>query len=131
VPPLSEADRERPPGARHPAHDILVPGLPGSETMTDIEVRCDVVTDGWRCRVRISEEDGASEHDVSIGKSGPFLRSILPDPGFADMDRLVRETFAFLLEREPRTSILRAFDLSDVSRYFPDYPSAIRRRIAP
>lgn len=98
--------------------------------MTEIDVRCDVVIDGWRCRVRVSDEDGTSEYDVSIGKPGPFLPSILPYPGFGDMDRLVRETFAFLLEREPRTSILRAFDLSEVSRYYPDYPPAIRVRIA-
>ena len=98
--------------------------------MTDIDVRCEVVGDGWRCRVRVSAADGASEHDVSIGKPGPFLRSILSDPGYSDMDRLVRETFAFLLEREPRTSILRAFDLSDVSHYYPDYPAAIRVQIA-
>ena len=43
--------------------------------------------------------------------------------------RLVRETFAFLLEREPRSSILQRFDLALVERYFPEYPAEIRRRL--
>jgi len=33
----------------------------------------------------------------------------------------VRESFRFLLEREPKESILREFDLSVIKRYFPDY----------
>jgi len=98
--------------------------------MTEIDVRCEIVIDGWRCRVRVSDDRGTSEYDVSISKLGPFLPSILPYPGFSDMERAVRETFAFLLEREPRTAILGAFDLRDVSRYYPDYPSAIRVRLA-
>jgi hypothetical protein len=40
---------------------------------------------------------------------------------------LVRESFAFLLEREPPTSILRQFSLAVISRYFPDYPTEILR----
>jgi hypothetical protein len=98
--------------------------------MTEIDVRCDAVGDGWRCRVRVSDEGGTSAYDVGIDEHGPLLPSILPYPGFSDMDRLVRETFVFLLEREPRTAILSAFDLSVVTRYFPEYPSVIRLRLA-
>jgi hypothetical protein len=36
-----------------------------------------------------------------------------------DHERVVLESFRFLLEREPATSILRQFSLSDISRYFP------------
>jgi hypothetical protein len=39
---------------------------------------------------------------------------------------LVRESFVFLLEREPPTSILRNFNLDVIARYFPEYPTAIR-----
>jgi len=46
-----------------------------------------------------------------------------------DLERLVRESFAFLLEREPATSILRRFALGDISRYFPEYGEEIRRRL--
>jgi hypothetical protein len=98
--------------------------------MTEIDVRCEVIIDGRQCHVRVSDEGGTSEYDVSIGTLGSFLPSILPYPGFDDMDRLVRETFAFLLEREPRTAILPRFDLSDVSRYFSEYPAVIRVRLS-
>ena len=33
---------------------------------------------------------------------------------------------AFLLEREPKESILGSFELPVIERYFPDYPTAIR-----
>ena len=41
--------------------------------------------------------------------------------GGDDVADLVRRSFAFLLEREPNTSILREFDLSTIERYFPEY----------
>jgi hypothetical protein len=34
---------------------------------------------------------------------------------------LVRASFAFLLDREPATSILPRFSLDVISRYFPEY----------
>ena len=97
--------------------------------MSGIDVACTVTGDGWRCRVTVTDERGASTFDVSVPPVGPFLLSVLPDPAFRDMDRLVRETFVFLLEREPRTSILAGFDLSVVERYFPEYPADVRRRL--
>ena len=97
--------------------------------MSDIDVRCQVIVDGWSCQVRVSDEDGSSVYDVSIGEPGSLPPSVHPHPGPTDIEGLVRETFAFLLERESRTSILPRFDLNDVSRYFPEYPSEIGKRI--
>jgi hypothetical protein len=42
---------------------------------------------------------------------------------------VVEASFAFLLEREPRESILRSFDLSEISRYFPEYERELRRAL--
>ena len=50
--------------------------------------------------------------------------------GDDDLERVVRESFRFLLEREPPTSILRQFSLSDIARYFPEYPSELERRLS-
>jgi hypothetical protein len=47
-----------------------------------------------------------------------------------DLERVVRESFRFLLEREPATSILAQFSLSDISRYFPEYPRELERRLS-
>lgn len=43
--------------------------------------------------------------------------------------KLVEESFRFLLEREPKESILGSFELSVIERYFPEYPDEIRRRV--
>lgn len=45
-----------------------------------------------------------------------------------DEEALVRESFAFLLEREAATSILSRFSLDTISRYFPEYATEIRTR---
>jgi hypothetical protein len=37
----------------------------------------------------------------------------------------VEASFWFLLEREPKESILRRFDLAVIEQYFPDYAAAI------
>jgi hypothetical protein len=44
----------------------------------------------------------------------------------SDPALLVERSFAFLLEREPNTSILSQFDLSVIQRYFPEYERTIR-----
>jgi hypothetical protein len=41
---------------------------------------------------------------------------------------LVQESFAFLLEREPASSILPRFSLDVIARFFPEYPAEIRDR---
>ncbi|MGI9115112.1 MAG: hypothetical protein ACR2FX_08780 [Chthoniobacterales bacterium] len=45
-------------------------------------------------------------------------------------ERLIEESFNFLLEREPNTSILRRFDLPVIASYFPEYQSEIRKRVS-
>ena len=34
---------------------------------------------------------------------------------------IIEQSFIFLLEREPNTSILRKFDIEVIANYFPDY----------
>ena len=48
-------------------------------------------------------------------------------PGATDPDDLVRRSFAFLLAREPKESILGRFDLPVIGRYFPEYERDIKR----
>ena len=47
----------------------------------------------------------------------------------ATPERLVEESFRFLLEREPATSILSRFELSVIERYFSEYAEEIRNRL--
>ena len=39
---------------------------------------------------------------------------------------LIEFSFKFLLEREPNTSILSSFELSVISRYFPEYIKTVK-----
>jgi hypothetical protein len=43
---------------------------------------------------------------------------------------LVEESFRFLLEREPNTSIMRAFDIEVIGRYFPEWRDEMTRRLS-
>lgn len=41
--------------------------------------------------------------------------------------QLLKKSFEFLLQRESNSSILRSFDLSIISRYFPEYEREMRK----
>jgi hypothetical protein len=45
-------------------------------------------------------------------------------------ERLVEESFSYLLEREPNTSILRKFSLDQIGDYFPRWASDLKKRLA-
>ena len=44
-------------------------------------------------------------------------------------EELLQESFRFLLENEPNTSILPSFDLPVIGRYFPEYEREIQARL--
>ena len=97
--------------------------------MTDVAVVCveDPAGGAWTCAVRVTEAGAMTEHEVSVDEID--LPAALDGAEVPDIERLVGATFTFLLEREPKESILRRFDLSVVRRYFPDYPTEIARRV--
>jgi hypothetical protein len=69
--------------------------------------------------------DGTSQHTVRVPDD--YVERL----GLQDVDRsrLVTESFRFLLEREPKESIMRTFDLSVIERYFPEYRDEIVSRL--
>lgn len=50
--------------------------------------------------------------------------------GGASAEALLRQSFGFLLDREPPESILPSFSIEVIEQYFPDYPEEIRKRLA-
>jgi len=50
--------------------------------------------------------------------------------GMKGMEELVRASFKFLLEREPKESILPSFDLSQIQGYFPEYETVISAQVS-
>ena len=90
--------------------------------MSDIVVTSRTQPDGWISTVVVTDPDGSSSrHEVTV------TRAVLDRlaPGADDPVDLVRRSFVFLVEREPKESILRSFDLPVIGRYFPEYERTI------
>ncbi len=68
---------------------------------------------------------GETRHEVTV-KAADLARL----GGGANGAALVEAAFAFLLDREPKESILDRFALPVIGRYFPEYEREIRRRLA-
>jgi hypothetical protein len=77
--------------------------------------------------VEITEGDTTTGHKVRVPAG------MVEDLGLARIpeEDIVRESFEFLLEREPATSILGDFDLDRIAHYFPEYYDELRARLAP
>jgi len=76
-------------------------------------------------RVRVIEGKTETSHHVTL-KPEDYERLA---KGKAEPRELVRQSFEFLLENEPKESILARFDLSVIGRYFPQFEREIKRRL--
>ena len=88
-------------------------------------------------RIEVSPE---SEHEFRVTVTDAAARTVhrvtVPAPYYEKLTgrritakALVRLSFEFLLEREPKESILQAFDLPVIGRYFPEFEREMRRRL--
>jgi hypothetical protein len=77
-------------------------------------------------KVRVIEGRTETTHRVTL-KPADYERIA---SGKTNPAEVVRRSFEFLLENEPKESILPRFDLTVISRYFPAYEREIRRRLA-
>ncbi len=75
--------------------------------------------------VTVNVADGQTTHRVTVPES--FSRPLLS--GSRSLEDLVRVSFEFLLEREPKESIMKEFDVTVISRYFPEYEDELRERL--
>jgi hypothetical protein len=88
--------------------------------MAEISVESSETADGWRFDVLVSDDGSESRHEVTLSRTDRDRIA-----GGADPEQLIRESFAFLLEREPKESIMGSFDLTVIARYFPEYERAM------
>ena len=70
--------------------------------------------------VTVDEGATSTGHVVTVWPSD--VARYAPD---ATPEELLEASFQFLLEREPKESILRRFELPVIERYFPDFPRVI------
>jgi hypothetical protein len=75
--------------------------------------------------VEIRDGGSSIEHEVTL--TDAYWSKLTG--GSIPKTKLVRMSFAFLLEREAKESILNAFDLPLISKYFPEYEGEIRTRL--
>jgi hypothetical protein len=76
-------------------------------------------------QVRVIDGKSSTSHRVTV-KSADCDRLAGGEIGPTE---LVRRSFEFLLENEPKESILARFDLSVIGRYFPHFEREIKRRL--
>jgi hypothetical protein len=93
--------------------------------MATIKVQRTDRDDTYEFQVTVKERRGETHHRVTLRKADYERLS----GGKADTEALVTESFRFLLERESKESILRSFDLTVISRYFPEYECEIAQRL--
>lgn len=84
--------------------------------MADIKVK---PVGGDRYLVTVTETGSATSHEVTAGASQ------VEQFGAVTAEDLIEASFEFLLDREPKESILGRFDLSVITSYFPEYPARI------
>ena len=70
--------------------------------------------------VRVRDGSGESKHEVTLARD-MVQRLAAGEPA----ESFVRRCFVFLLERESKESILRHFDVSVISKYFPEFERTI------
>jgi hypothetical protein len=77
--------------------------------------------------VEVRDGRGSSRHTVTLD---PALFARLAGGRGVTPVRFVEGVFEFLLERESKDSILSRFDVSVVSRYFPEFETEIAAYLA-
>ncbi|MBW3583853.1 MAG: hypothetical protein KY455_12230 [Euryarchaeota archaeon] len=73
--------------------------------------------------VQVGSDPSATRHKVAVPD-----RDLARLAGTASADSLVAFAFEFLLEREPREAIMRAFDITVIEEYFPEFERMAKKR---
>lgn len=70
-----------------------------------------------RFEVEVTTGGSTSHHSVSMSHADYHALT----NGKVNPEECVQAAFRFLLDREPKESILSSFDISVISRYFPEF----------
>lgn len=91
-----------------------------------IEVRCSDASDPFEFEVVVREGGTETHHKVTMSKrTYDQLTDGKPAP-----ERCIEAAFRFLLDREPKESILGRFDVTVISRYFPEFERELSRYLS-
>lgn len=84
------------------------------------KIKISLVTRGagvYTFDVEVSGSDSSTSHTITLKETDYKTMT----NGKITPEILIEKSFEFLLGREPKESILRHFDLMEITRYFPDY----------
>jgi hypothetical protein len=84
-------------------------------------------SDPLEFEVVVREGNGESRHHVTMAQETCERLTA----GRHRPERCVEAAFRFLLDREPKESILGRFDLTVISRYFPEFERELPRYLSP
>ncbi len=88
-----------------------------------IEVRRSGEGDPLVFEVIVREGEGETRHQVTMSRA-TYERLTA---GEHAPERCIEAAFRFLLDREPKESILGRFDVTVISRYFPEFERELSR----
>ena len=80
---------------------------------------------GWQFTVEVGVEPDRIGYSVFLDME--YYQKITW--GDHKPEELIHRSFLFLLKREAKTSILRSFNLSEISYYFSEYEEEMRRKM--
>jgi hypothetical protein len=90
-----------------------------------VTVRAESTGEDWVCDVSVDHAGQRTRHTVTVTRAD--LARWAGGTKRDDVEKLISQSFDFLLEREPPNAILATFELSVIHRYFPEYDAAFRR----
>jgi len=83
-----------------------------------VVIKEEKIKNGWKFSVRIGE------HTYNVELTEDYWKRLTL--GSIPPEKLVEQSFSFLLEREPKESILPTFNLKQIQTYFPDFEEKIK-----
>ena len=81
--------------------------------------------DPLRFVVVVREGAGESCHEVTLSEAHYRRLAARQSP-----EQCIEAAFRFLLDREPKESILARFDVTTISRYFPEFENELPRYLS-
>ena len=91
-----------------------------------IEVRRVAEGDPLEFEVVVREGEGETRHHVTMSRETCNRLTA----GKHTSERCLEAAFRFLLDREPKESILGRFDVTVISRYFPEFDRELPRYLS-
>jgi hypothetical protein len=91
-----------------------------------IQVRLTAERDPLLFDVVVAEGTGETRHHVTMSREMCARLTA----GKHTPERCLEAAFRFLLDREPKESILRRFDVTEISRYFPEFEREMPRYLS-